>query len=169
MWRDEREALDKDINKCLQADKKQWHRNQVQHNMTSKETWQGIRLIKEEFKPEMYARRDMNGNVTILDERAEATATYLDNCQWSNTTSTDIPQDASEETKHLVHRHLTRRQQEHTGHALDDDEIKPEELKRTITNMKRNKAPGTDTITTGGLKDRDEQNLSNLLELLNTR
>ena len=71
MWRDEREALDRDIKKGLQADKKQWHRNQVQQNMSNKNRWRGVKLIKKEFKPKTYARRDMYGNVITLDERAE--------------------------------------------------------------------------------------------------
>ena len=74
---EERDALNRDMRKPLRADKKRWHRDQIQRYMSKREQWQGIKLMKQSFKPKTYSRKTMHGQAINLNERASATAEYL--------------------------------------------------------------------------------------------
>ena len=45
--------------------------------MQVKEQGAGIKILKGDFKPKQYAKRDTFGGYTTLEERAQKTAEYL--------------------------------------------------------------------------------------------
>ena len=56
--------------------------------MGSKEQWVGIKVLRGEYKPKLYAKRDRFGRYTALDGRAQATAEHLAEEQWKNKAKT---------------------------------------------------------------------------------
>ena len=148
----DREELNNDIKRSAAEDKRRWHRQQVQRNMTCRKRWQGIRLMHEDFKPKTYAKNDKNNQPVRLHERAEATAEYLAEKQWAPPTQ----KIGSQSTTDYVHHHLQRKRNNNPHIDVEEGPITLAELQRVIRKMKRRKAPGPDNITSDWLKDLDE-------------
>ena len=53
--------------------------------MNTKEIWEGINIIAKDNQPKRYAKKDRHGNITAIDQRAEATKDYLEKEQWGKT------------------------------------------------------------------------------------
>ncbi len=100
----------------------------------------------------------MNGKPINLDQRAEATAEYLQEKQWGATQNNIVTQNTQRLTREFISKHLKSQQRECADNAIDDDEITRDELNRAITKMKRHKSPGPDQITTDWLKDLNSDN-----------
>ena len=79
---DEYKQATRDIKRMVRADKREWARTRVKKEMSFKERWSGIRLLKEDYKPKLHARRDRFGKPVMLGQRAQATAEYLQEEQW---------------------------------------------------------------------------------------
>ena len=131
--------------------------------MSCAEKWQGIKYIKNDFQPNVYARTDKNGRPVRLDQRAEATAEYLDDVQWK-------PKDKGNDILDVsgkVNEDLRHRRMDDPKPQIDDGPITMDELDRVVRKLKRNKSPGPDDITTDWVKDLDAECRQLLLELLN--
>ena len=59
MTKEQLQAATKEIKKRVREDKRRWQRNLVRKEMTIKDKWAGIKLLKEDFKPRVYARKKM--------------------------------------------------------------------------------------------------------------
>ena len=125
--------------------------------------WAGIKLLKTEFKPRLYAKRDQFGKYTALDGRAQATLEYLAEEQWKSKPGT-VFIDVTE----TVQTDLKQRREKETKPNIKDGPITEDELDAIIRKMSREKAPGPDNITTDWLKDLDDENRKWLLAMLNS-
>ena len=130
--------------------------------MGSKEQWAGIKVVRGECKPKLYAKRDRFGRYTTLDGRAQATAEYLAEEQWKNKAKT-VLWDISE----TVMKDLRRRKNMETKPSIRDEPITEPELELVIKRMARDKSPGPDNITTDWIKYLDQENRRTLFEMLN--
>ena len=98
-----------------------------------------------------------------LKDRAEATAEYLAEEQWSNSGPPHGVLDVGEKVDADL---AGRPKREHKSNCRDEA-INREELDTAIKKSQRDKAPGPDDITTDWLKDLDDDNRNTLLILLN--
>ena len=155
----------KEIKRLTRADKREWSLNRVRKVMTLKEKWRGIRMLKEDYKPKRYARRDRHGKYTNLDERGEATADYLAEEHWKKKPSSHRDVFDAIET---VLDHLKTCANIEGAPNIKVGPIEIRELEQIIKNMTRGKAPGPDNITADWLKDLETDVREKLLEMLNT-
>ena len=79
MTEEERNNIDNQMKKAAKKDKRLWKLGLVQKTMSCKEKWAGIKVLKEDFKPKVYARKNLFGEYIQLGE--EATAEYLEKDQ----------------------------------------------------------------------------------------
>ena len=158
--------LKREVAKRAKKDKKLYYEEIVDHQMCSRQQWKGIKEIKSDFAPKVYARCDMHGNPVPLDQRADAAADYLEHKQW-----TAFPKNRSEQRFEAKIEKWLEDNSDPANMWIDieypEDRITLDELIAVIKKMKRRKAPGPDKITTDFLKDLNEDNLILLLELLN--
>ena len=146
----------------LKADRKIHMENLVSTNMTCKEQWEGLKLLREGYKPKRYARKDGHGKSVLLQQRAEATADYLEHSHWAADDDNGTQDEADQVTKNLQ-----ERAQRHANLKYNEEKVDLKELKKVLQKLKRNKAPGPDRISTDFLKDLDDENLKTYLELIN--
>ena len=52
--------------------------------MRCNEKWEGVKTVRASYKPKRYARKDRDGNIVDLDNRAEATKEHLERDQWGS-------------------------------------------------------------------------------------
>ena len=76
--------LDKRIKRLPRQDKRAWKQKQVCKHMSVKDRWVGMKILRATFKPNLYAKRDRHGKYTSLEQRAQATAEYSAEEQWTN-------------------------------------------------------------------------------------
>ena len=145
---DRYKELKNQVRKQARKDRNQHNEDLVNEEMDSKTLWQGIKRLKADYTPSMYARRDMHGSRIGLEERAEATAEYLANKQWGK-----VELDEQERTRQTnIIKHLTANNAPEKQKEEDIDDFTLEGLVQTIKKFKLNKAPGPDKITTKILK-----------------
>ena len=143
--------LKRKLKRLVERDKRKWKQQKVKPSMGSKEQWAGIKVLRGEYKPKLYAKRDRFGRYTTLDGRAQATAEDLAEEQWKNKANT-ILWDISE----TVMNDLRRRENMETKPNIRDEPITEQEFELVIERMARDKSPGPDNITTDWIKDLDQ-------------
>ena len=158
-------VLDKRVKQHIRRDKRAHQLNKISPEMSMKEQWDGIKDIRKEYQPNMYARNDKDGKRTELGQVAEATADYLAKVQWGKD---ETNKEESPATPQDVREHLNQRKVRYNGLIFDEAPIRKEELDAVIKKLKKGKAPGPDGITTDALKDLTLINRVALLKLLNT-
>ena len=159
----EKQLAGKQIKRMARRDKRKWKQQRVKRTMGSKEKWEGIKTLRSEFKPTLYAKRDRFGNYTSLERRAHATAEYLAEEQWTNKNpAMDIDVSAT------VRKDLEDRKTKEDTPNIRDEPITEEEFAAIIKKMSRGKAPGPDNVTTDWIKDLDRENRKWLLGLINS-
>ena len=119
-------------------------------------------MLRDGYKPRGYARKDRHGQPVLLEQRAEATADYLEHSHWSATSPPE-----HQAALNRVAEELQKRTQRHAHLQYDVNKVSIAELRIVLQKLKGNKAPGPDRITTDFLKDLDEDNLQAMLELVN--
>ena len=130
--------------------------------MSLKEKWCGIKLLKQDYKPMLYAKKDRFGNYTTLEGRAQATAEHRAEEQWKSKGAKDILN-----VKNMLRENSKRKQQMDKIQNIRDVLISLEEFELVIKRMTRSKAPGPDNITTDWLKNLDEENRIIILAMIN--
>ena len=175
---EERKEWAKEIRKRTRADKKAWKLEQISEDMKMKERWDGAKKLRQEYKESVYARRDKDGAEVSLDGRAEALAAYLEEIHWGQSTSATLSSGRSQEAniyQSEVEKMVDEKVRAHLQQAKEDASVSDEldspfeekELDACIRKMKRNKATGTDNITTDWLKDLNSDNRRRLLQMIN--
>ena len=74
MTKEQLEMANKDIKRKLRADKRSWQNNLVKGSLSIKDKWAGIKFLKADFKPRVYARKNRHGDFVPLKDITEATA-----------------------------------------------------------------------------------------------
>ena len=154
--------LKKVIKTHLKRDRRIWMDKLVASDLTCKEQWAGIKILREGYKPRRYARNDRHGKPVPLAGRADAAAEYLEKEQWAP--KGDV---TWQEATNMVKNELTRRRERNNDLRYNTGEVSLEEMKEFQKQLKRNKAPGPDDITTDFIKDLEEDNLEKLRILVN--
>ena len=145
------------------ADKREWATTKVKKEMSVNERWSGIRLLKEDYMPKLYALRGRFGKPVMLGQRAQATAEYLQEEQWQCKVDPKML-----DISHAVLNDLRRKKFQEEKPQIVDGCLTEAEFKIIIKRLARDKAPGPHNFTTDWLKDLDESNRAYLLELLNS-
>ena len=146
--------------------------------MDMKEKWNGSKILRQDFKPNVYARRDKDGNQVELDRRAESMAACLEEVHWGEgaaakegssegSANTEARGGIRTEVHALVLDHLSLCKKEAVVNIELDRPFEGKELEECIRRAKRNKAAGTDNITADWLKDLDRRNRAKLLAMIN--
>ena len=129
---DQMKQATKQIQTIVRADKREWKRTRVRRDMSGKERWAGIELLKEDYKPKLYARQDRFGKPVTLGQRAQATAEYLQEEQLKcreNQQMFDISR--------AILADLQRKAIRGDKSAINDGDITEEELESIIKNFAR--------------------------------
>ncbi|MDA8583201.1 reverse transcriptase family protein [bacterium] len=145
--------LTKEIKKNARNDKKNFAVSRFEKEGTIVEKWSEIKMAKKDFMPNFTRLKDIRGNRVPHGERAEATAEYLEQVQWTNENTTPTKPNPA----NIV--------LEDTG--VPDGPIQEHELDHSINALKKNKAPGPDQCTTELFKYLNREAKTLLLTLLN--
>ena len=87
------------IQKLFKRDQVNWIDAIIKAEMSGKDKWNGVKTVRSDYKPKRDAKRDREGTVVDIDQRAEATKDYLEKEQWGKQAD---PQDTSQEQKERV-------------------------------------------------------------------
>jgi hypothetical protein len=154
--------IKKVIKTHLKRDRKAWMDKLVAPELTCKEQWAGLKILREGYKPRRYARNDRHGKPVPLAGSADAAADYLEKEQWA-----PMGEVAWKEATNMVKNELARRKERNKDLRYNVGEVSTKEMKAIQNQLKRNKAPGPDDITTDFIKDLEEDNLEELRVLVN--
>ena len=72
----------KEIRRSKRNDWKNYTEQIVNNDLDVRDKWLGIKYPKKQHKPSLYEFANRHGNVVNLNEKAEATADYLEQVQW---------------------------------------------------------------------------------------
>ena len=168
-WRSE-------IRKKTKADKKRWMMDQITEGIDQKERWNGSKTLRNDYKQNVYARKDKDGNEISLEDRSEAMAAYLEEVHWGKERISNSSRGShGEETessiaklvRERVEKHLDKCRQTAVTNVEMDRPFEIAEMDRCIKHTKRNKAAGTDNLTTDWLQDLNQRNRDKLLTMIN--
>ena len=126
----------------------------------------GIKELKQQYTPKMYERAYWNndGKLCSKEEQAEQTAIFLEKKQWGDFLHEDDEFQLAyllreEQENFYIHR-------EHIEEKFKTGDITREEVKEAIKSMANNKASGLDNCTAEVLKCLDDENLSEIANIL---
>ena len=131
--------------------------------------------MRQDFKQNVYARKGKDGRDTCLNERAEAMATYLEDVHWGKQIGEADPETGGSGGSPLS-KHVGKIIGDHLEHCTIkahqsetmDRLFETRELNECLQRLKRDKSPGPDSITTDFVKDLNEANRSQLLDMVNS-
>ena len=143
------EILEREIKDQLTRDKIQWMNDLVNELLTRKDNWQGVKLIRSKYKPRRYAKRNKNGQIVDLDQRAEATKNYLEMEHWGKRRRTEDEVEATERLSLEADfiSLLEEKRIKFRNAISDTSPITLEGHKEMTTELLQGKAPGPDNIT----------------------
>jgi hypothetical protein len=61
----------------------------INAELSNKDRWGGLRIVKSDYKSKRYAKRDRHGDLVDIDRRAEATKESLEQVQWGEQDNND--------------------------------------------------------------------------------
>ena len=129
-----------------------WQANIEDEEDELKKKWKKVRYMKKDYTPNYTKAEDMHGNRIPWGKKAHAIAEYLEKVQWKKEQHGEYPQ-----REKII--------EEDTN--INTDEISLEELRGVIRQLKNNKAPGTNTITSEEVKMLHDEGLELVRTLLN--
>ena len=159
----------REIKRRTKIDKEKWLLGQVQEGMTLKDKWDGTKVLRQEYKPNVYARKDKDGQEVDLDGRAEAMATYLEAVHWGGDGEKGASQNTwlQEDVVKEIEGFLKESRDKSTINIELDAPIERAELDKCLGKLKRGKAAGADGMTANWVKDLNDANRQKLLNMLN--
>ena len=124
---------------------------------------------EKEYTPVPYAIRDKNGRHVSIRDKAKAKAEYLATEQWGSpgVPVPGVQLNAEDSRIRDRNRDKYKRIREERRIEFRTADITENEVRRTIKNLKRNKAPGPDGIHTEMMKWLDDENIRGLTTLMN--
>ena len=148
---DKETELIKSIRKSANQDKKRDRLSKPEDYIDLREKWTSIKRKKSKYTPHFNKAKDIRGNRIPRGKKAEATAEYLEQIQWKDTTDT-LPAERIDQK--LIRDDL----------GIRDGPITEQELDRALRRLKNNKAPGPDRSTTELYKWLGSENRELVLE-----